>query len=96
MVQRGGLQVVFDMIPWIGVMSTSASEEIVQLCDVGLDASSPADEVKRVLRLVTLRWHPDKFSQTFGPHLHPDHQDRILDRVNAITSGVNWLRKSMS
>jgi hypothetical protein len=45
---------------------------------------------------MTLRWHPDKFSQTFGPHLHPDHQDRILDRVNAITSGVNWLRKSMS
>ena len=39
MVQRGGLQVTFDMIPWIGVATTSASDEIVQLCDVGVSAS---------------------------------------------------------
>ncbi len=48
------------------------------------------------MRLVTLRWHPDKFSQTFGPHLHPDHEERVMERVNAITSGLNWLRKSVA
>ena len=96
-----------------------------------LDSTASPEEVKRVLRSVTLRWHPvrssrmafpvstglfcdgvthclllfaqtnvalsqDKFQQSFGPHLHPDHSERILDRVNALTSGVNWLRKTVS
>jgi hypothetical protein len=68
----------------------------LQPAHLQLDASASADEVKRVLRVVTLRWHPDKFAHTFGPHLHPDHAERILERVNAITSGVNWLRRTCS
>eukprot|EP01103_Thecamoeba_quadrilineata_P019450 TRINITY_DN7888_c0_g1_i1.p2 TRINITY_DN7888_c0_g1~~TRINITY_DN7888_c0_g1_i1.p2 ORF type:complete len:409 (-),score=104.34 TRINITY_DN7888_c0_g1_i1:1628-2854(-) len=46
---------------------------------------------KKVLKLAQLRWHPDKFEQCFGHMLHPDHKQKILIRVTAVSKFLNLL-----
>ena len=83
----GGAAVTYEQVPWIG------SDAELQLADIGLDGTATAEVLKKVLRTATLRWHPDKFQQQFGPLLHPDHAERILERVTTVASGINRLRK---
>lgn len=59
------------------------------------DASEgcPAVVVQRAQRRAyaraCLRWHPDKFVARWGPRLEPADRDRILERVQALSQGLN-------
>jgi len=46
---------------------------------------------KKILKIAQLRWHPDKFEQSFGGHLHPEDKQLILFRVTAVSKFLNLL-----
>ncbi|CEM39959.1 unnamed protein product [Vitrella brassicaformis CCMP3155] len=58
-----------------------------------------AEEPKRAFFLLSMRWHPDKFEQSFGPVLDPDDRHAILQKVKRISQSINseWcvLRRSL-
>ena len=58
---------------------------------LGLDLSAPAAERKAAFRSASLRWHPDKFVQSFGGRLVPDEREAILQRVTQVSQAVNAL-----
>ncbi|RUS91897.1 hypothetical protein EGW08_000299 [Elysia chlorotica] len=81
-----GKTLTFRCIPWPHADLNSVAD--VLLCDVP-DKSSEA--YRKYLRSQRVRWHPDKFTQKFGEHLHGDHVVKIMARVKAISQLLNRL-----
>ena len=53
-----------------------------QLVLRGAERVAPSREARKAeFRRQFMRWHPDKFLQTYGQLLDPDHRQRIVDRV---------------
>jgi len=46
------------------------------------------DERKSAFKQLAMRWHPDKFTQKFGPRLCPGERQPILHRVNEVFQAV--------
>lgn len=44
---------------------------------------------RRAYARACLRWHPDKFVARWGPLLEPADRSRILERVQALSQGLN-------
>ncbi|GFS22842.1 NF-kappa-B inhibitor-like protein 1 [Elysia marginata] len=83
-----GKSLTFGCIPWPHMdLNVVAS---VLFCDIP-DKSSEA--YRKYLRSQQVRWHPDKFTQKFGEHLHCDHIPKIMARVKAISQLLNKLRE---
>ena len=85
-----GRTLTFGCVPWphtnLDLVSTTL------FCDLP-DKSSGA--YKKYLRAQQIRWHPDKFTQKFGEHLHPDHVKKIMTRVKNISQLLNKLASSL-
>lgn len=57
---------------------------------LGMDARyAGARERKAAYRAASLRWHPDKFVQSFGSRLVPEEREKILKRVTEVAQAVN-------
>jgi len=90
------------------VLSSSSGEKMfISLCEVpfppkelnqfelvGFSLSSPCSvDVKRArVRAAMVRWHPDKFQQSFGFLLHPDEKDHIMEKVKESFQRINELK----
>lgn len=81
-----GKSLTFGCIPWPHVDVNLVVS--VLFCDIP-DKSSEA--YRKYLRSQQVRWHPDKFTQKFGEHLHTDHAPKIMGRVKAISQILNKL-----
>jgi NF-kappa-B inhibitor-like protein 1 len=62
-------------------------DNVLLLPNRGQDAT--VSERKQAFRAASLRWHPDKFVQKYGPRLHDTDRDEILERVTATFQLVN-------
>ena len=59
---------------------------------LGLDPRlTSAAERKQAFRAASLRWHPDKFLQSYGARLVPEERDDILKRVTEVSQEINSL-----
>ena len=59
---------------------------------LGLDPRlASAAERKQAFRSASLRWHPDKFVQSYGARLVPEERDEILKRVTEVSQEINSL-----
>lgn len=85
-VPSSGKSITYGAVPWPG----SHIDQLVDVlfCDLK-DKGSP--QFKKYLKIQKIQWHPDKFSQKFGHHLHPDHVEKIMARVNTISQTLNAL-----
>ena len=61
---------------------------------LGLDGSASAR--KAAFRAASLRWHPDKFLQSFGSRLAADEREAILQRVTEVSQAINSLHQATS
>ena len=52
-------------------------------------------EKTALCRKAYLRWHPDKFAQSFGSRLEPADRDRILNQVTAVAQYLNRIKDHM-
>lgn len=77
----------FEQIPWLPI----ESEEL--LCEaLGIARhSSDADARKKAHRAASMRWHPDRFAQQFGPRLREEDYERIMQRVTAMSQAINTM-----
>ncbi|CAG5115507.1 unnamed protein product [Candidula unifasciata] len=86
-----GRTLTYACIPW---PSPDISRVVdVLMCDLP-DNKSAA--FHKYLRGQQIRWHPDKFMQKLGDHLHPDHKAKILNRVMAISQILNGLKTKVN
>ncbi|XP_005109841.1 NF-kappa-B inhibitor-like protein 1 [Aplysia californica] len=81
-----GRTLTYGCVPWPHLSLDSVAETL--FCDMP-DKKSPV--YRKYLRSQQVRWHPDKFMQKFGDHLHPDHVPKIMNRVKAISQVLNKL-----
>ena len=81
-----GKTLTFGCIPWPHSDLNQVTK--ILLCDI---ADKRSDAYRKYLRSQQVRWHPDKFTQKFGDHLHPDHTPKIMARVKAISQLLNKL-----
>ena len=51
---------------------------------------------KARLKKALLRWHPDKFLQSFGSRLAADEREAILQRVTEVSQAINSLHQATS
>ena len=60
-------------------------------CDAGEGCPAAAAQraQRRAYARACLRWHPDKFVARWGPRLEPADRGRILERVQALSQGLN-------
>ena len=59
---------------------------------LGLDPrATSAAERKQAFRTASLRWHPDKFVQSFGARLQPEEREQVLQRVTEVSQAINAL-----
>ena len=59
---------------------------------LGLEGkSSSAAQRKAAFRAASLRWHPDKFLQSYGARLRPDERETILQKVTEVAQAINSL-----
>ncbi|XP_059140071.1 NF-kappa-B inhibitor-like protein 1 isoform X2 [Physella acuta] len=82
----GKKALTFGCIPWPCLELDSVAD--VLFCDIP-DKSGTV--YRKYLRTQQVRWHPDKFTQKFRDHLHPDHVTKIMSRVKAISQILNQL-----
>ena len=47
---------------------------------------------RNLVRLLQLRWHPDKFMQSYGRLLVESEKEAILKRVKEVSQAVNAIR----
>lgn len=81
-----GKSLTFGCIPWPhGNVDMIAA---TLFCDM---KDKKAPDYRKYLRIQQVRWHPDKFTQKFKDHLHPDHVEKIMNRVKAISQLLNKL-----
>ena len=53
-------------------------------------ASPPCLSERRLAyRAASLRWHPDKFVQSFGAQLVPSEREAVLKRVTEVSQAIN-------
>ena len=55
----------------------------------GGPGGEPALDFKGVYRAASLRWHPDKFTQSFGGQLAPAEREAVLKRVTEVSQTIN-------
>ena len=63
---------------------------------LGIDEDAPAEIKKKAVRQASLRWHPDKFVQSFGGSLVAEGREAILQRVTEVSQAINSLYQEMS
>ena len=57
---------------------------------LGLDARyTSLAQRKKAFRASSLRWHPDKFVQSFGAQLAPSEREAVLQRVTEVSQTIN-------
>ena len=61
----------------------------VDAAALGLNGSNA--QRKKAFRAASLRWHPDKFMQSFGGRLAPEEADEIMQRVTEVSQAINAL-----
>jgi ankyrin repeat protein len=61
-----------------------------------LSASMPAADLARALRREYLRWHPDKFMQTFGHALLAKDKDRVMAHVTRVAQYIARLKDAFA
>uniref|UniRef100_A0A7S1N1Y1 NF-kappa-B inhibitor-like protein 1 n=1 Tax=Eutreptiella gymnastica TaxID=73025 RepID=A0A7S1N1Y1_9EUGL len=78
--QQTPSSVAYSAVPW----PETAQEP--DLMKEYLEASRPSDPTRhqQLVRQLTMRWHPDKFLQQFGPRLAPSDRERILAKVTHV------------
>jgi len=73
-----------DEVPWPD--NPASAEDRFKLLELHLRN----DDLKgTVLRMLRMRWHPDRFMGKFGRCLHPDSFDAVKERVTEISTFVN-------
>jgi flagellar biosynthesis GTPase FlhF len=75
--------------PWPDTSSNAALGERVAFITAVDDQTAIKSKVNKAL----MRWHPDKFSQTFGALLKPGEQEAVFDKVKAAAQLANELRE---
>ena len=65
--------------------SDGTIEQSIQVLIHGIDQT----KIRKAVHLHQKFWHPDKFNQRFSTRLHPDDSQKILERVNLISVGLN-------
>lgn len=75
--------------PWPDTSTNVALGERVAFITAMDDQSVIKSKVKKAL----MRWHPDKFSQTFKALLKPSEHDAVFSKVNAAAQLANELRE---
>ncbi|GFO46563.1 NF-kappa-b inhibitor-like protein 1 [Plakobranchus ocellatus] len=81
-----GKSLTFACIPWPHVDVNCVAD--VLFCDL---PQKKGVAYRKYLRSQQVRWHPDKFTQKFGEHLHPDHAPKIMARVKTLSQLLNRL-----
>jgi len=73
----------------------------IKMCDVPfLDRedveriANSVDDPKKSVQWLSLRWHPDKFTQRFGMVLHETQSDEIMARVKETFQIIHEIRDS--
>ena len=86
-VQRGDAPIRAVDVPWPALDAAS----------LGLEGRcTSAAERKAAFRAASLRWHPDKFVQSFGGLLVAEEREAILQRVTEVSQAINSLYQEMS
>ena len=65
--------------------SNGTIEQSIQVLMHGIDQT----KIRKAVHLHQKFWHPDKFNQRFSTRLHHDDSQKILERVNLISIGLN-------
>lgn len=81
-------EIAFQDVPW-PLMKERASKDGEDLLLSLLRTS--ADDLHSFIQRERLRWHPDKFIQTFGSRLSKLDRDAILLGVNTVSQLLNSL-----
>jgi len=101
--------ICYTDIPWIGTIdntSSSFSQQVLFLNreDIGiphsvyfLDQDKDVERglIKERFRILLLRWHSDKFMQSFQNLLNPKDEEQIKQRLNSTTSRLYEIRDEM-
>jgi hypothetical protein len=74
----------YSDIPWPSENDTADDKSV--LFD-NLELST--EEKKNYVRQQRIRWHPDKFSQTFGNHIRESDRELIINRVTILSQEIN-------
>lgn len=79
----------------------SQGDKIITMVDVpwpaleasalGLELQRAKAERKKAFRELSLRWHPDRFLQSFGSRLHEEDREAILSKVTEVSQAINAL-----
>jgi len=83
--------VSFSDIPWPPL----GSKNVIQWAATQAGGRVDASTRKRVYRQLVLRWHPDKFEAKFGSKVNAGEKNRILEKVQEISQGINQEAESM-
>ena len=62
---------------------------------LGVERKASAEQIKKAYRKAALRWHPDKFLQSFGARLVADERDAIMQRVTETSQAINSIYQGM-
>ena len=87
---------------FVQMVDRQSEQNLISMSDVpwpaleagalGLDRHlTSAAERKQAFRAASLRWHPDKFMQSFGSRLRQEEHDAILQRVTEVSQAINAL-----
>ena len=60
-------------------------EQIIQVMLHGVEK----ENIRKAIHMHQRFWHPDKFNGLFSTRLHADDSQKILERVNSISVGLN-------
>ncbi|KAK3279792.1 hypothetical protein CYMTET_12344 [Cymbomonas tetramitiformis] len=82
--------ITYNDVPWIASEEAS-SDDLSQVVLVGVGK----EDTKKALRAEVLRWHPDKFLQKLGSRLPESERERILQRVNQVSSMLHDLYRKI-
>ncbi|KAH9496465.1 hypothetical protein Btru_010934 [Bulinus truncatus] len=86
-----GRTLTYGCVPWPCLdMTALAGVLFSDLPDI------TSTEYRKYLRVQQIRWHPDKFTQKFKDHLHPDHVVKIMAKVKAISQFLNNLNAELA
>ena len=73
-------------------MGWKAKEVATDIEVIILQPNTEAAQRRRVIQIELRRWHPDKFTQSFGTRLASDSRDRTLAQVTVVAQSISRLK----
>ena len=79
-------------IPWLPRLSLKGPGGKESWRLVGVSEHADFESKKAALRVHTMRWHPDKFSQRWGRRIKEEDRGGVMEKVRECCQRLNEIR----